>query len=166
MPTDLPRGLMSPLPVIEHQPCLFRLSLADALAGLGVSPDDLRRWHDRGWISFDGKMDEMLGEYDDPKVFEIQIVRDIVRSGLTDAQIEVLLAGLPKPFAFDPDRLVYSFRHGWVQVVPPAEAPSPAEIIDDHFDEWLVNFDEEALIGLRDKISEALRMCVEREQET
>lgn len=158
--SDLPPGLMRPQPTINHQPCLFRVTLAEALARLSVSADDLRRWHGRGWLSFDENMDEALDEFDDPKSFEIQIVRDVVRSGLSDVQIESLLAKLPKPFAFNPERLAFSFRHGWVYVKPPVEIPEPSEVIEEHLDEWMAQCDEETLEELREKVTNSLKTCV------
>ena len=161
IPTGLPHGLIRPRPHTDHQPCLFRVTLAEMLARLGVSPDDLRRWHGRGWLSFDENMNETLDEFDDPKTFEIQIVRDVVRSGLSDAQIEVLFSKLPTPFAFNPHTLAYSFCHGWVQVAPPEEIPEPSDVIEEHIDEWITNCDEATLEDLRDKIAEALKMCAD-----
>ena len=153
----LPRGLVRPQPVTNHQGCLFRISLADALFRLRVSPDDLGRWHEHGWLSFGEKMNEELDEFDDPKLFEIQIVRDIVRSGLADVQIENLLTKLPKPFAFDPDRLAFSFRHGWVCVAPPIAVPEPSEVIEQNLDNWIAECDEETLEGLRERVTDVLR---------
>lgn len=163
-PDGLPLGLVRPVPTItDQQPCLFRVSLPDALAKLGVSPDDLNRWHGQGWLSFDATMDEELDEFSDPKLWEIQVVRDIVRSGLTDAQIGVLFSKLPKPFAFNPDALVYSFRHGWVLVPPRVEIPEPSEVIEEHLDDWIADRDQGTLESLRDKISEALEQLEKEE---
>ena len=159
----LPLGLVRPRPINCQQGCLFRISLDDALVRLCVSPDECRRWHQRGWLSFDEKLTEKLDEFDDPKVFEIQIVRDIVRSGLADAQIECLLAKLPKPFAYNPERLAFSFTHGWVYVEPPAEISDPSEVIEEHLDEWMAQCDEHTLEDLRERVTDALKVCQERE---
>ena len=154
---DLPLGLVRPQPITNHQGCLFRISLADALFRLRVSPDDLGRWHERGWLSFGEELTEELDEFDDPRVLEIQVVRDIVRSGLTDVQIENLLAELPKPFAFDPTRLAFSFRYGWVCMEPPVEIPEPSDVIEQNIDGWIAKCDEETLEGLRARVTNALR---------
>jgi len=157
---------MRPQSTINHQPCLFRVTLAEMLARLGVSFGDLRRWHERGWLSFDENMNEPLDEFDDPRSFEIQIVRDIVRSGLSDVQIESLLAKLPKPYSFNPDRLAFSFRYGWVYVEPPTEIPEPSEVIEEHLDEWMAQCEEETLNDLRERVADALNRCVEKESKT
>jgi hypothetical protein len=163
---DMPPGLTRPSPITDHQTGLFRITLADVIARLGVSHDDLRRWHDSGWLSFNENLNEELDEFGDPRILEIQIVRDIVRSGLSDAQIEVLLLNLPKPFAFNPDRIAYSFRHGWIQVEPPVEIPEPSEVIEEHIDDWIVNCGAATLEDLRDKIEEALKLCEENGAES
>ncbi len=83
IPDNLPSWFARPVPKIMQETCLFRLSLSSALVRLHVSVDDLGRWHERGWISFDGRMDDEVDEFDDPKILEITVVRDIVRSGLS-----------------------------------------------------------------------------------
>jgi hypothetical protein len=163
---DMPPGLTRPSPITNCQPGLFRVTLADTIARLGVSPDDLRRWHDSRWLSFSEKLNEELDEFGDPRILEIQIVRDIVRSGLSDAQIEVLLSKLPKPFAFNPDTLAYSFRHGWVQVAPPIEIPEPSEVIEEHLDDWIAQSGEGTLEDILDKVTAALNALTEREAES
>ena len=90
-------------------------------------------------------------------------MRDIARSGLTDAQLETLFSELPRPFAFDPDVLAYSFRHGWVVVAPPVEIPEPSEVIDEHIDEWIADCDKETLERIRDQITETLKLRSENE---
>ena len=146
------------------------MSLPTALARIGVSVDDVRRWHGSGWLSFDEKLADELDEFDDPRVWEILIVRDVVRSCLTDAQIEVLFSKLPKPFAFYPDSLAYSFRHGWVCVIPPVEIPEPSEVepsevIEEYIDGWIDDCDLETLERLRDQITEALQARSESKSE-
>jgi len=147
--------------LLGDEPCLFRIGHSAAIARLGVSPNDLQRWHDRGWLSFGATVNEELNEFDDPKIFEIQIVRDIARSGLADAQIEVLLSKLPKPLAYNPDRLAYSFRHGWIEVESSVEIPEPSEVIEEHLADWIANCGAATLEDLRYKIEEALKLCEE-----
>ena len=100
------------------QGCLFALSpdrLAEVLADLRVSMDEFLRWRQNGWISFGL---EMRGKIEQYHVSELEIVRDTVRSGLSDSQLHVLLADLPRPLDVGPDRISYSFAYGWVVTVP------------------------------------------------
>jgi len=78
---------ISPSTGISKQLSLFTESLYELLARLQISLDELARWHDKGWVSFDASKLLRLAIINDPKSWELYFVRDIVRSGLTDAQI-------------------------------------------------------------------------------
>jgi hypothetical protein len=112
------------------QPQLFGESVEDVLASTHVSRDDLRRWKETGWISFD--VDELV-EVQMPLVWEIQFARNIARSGLSDAQINEFLLNLEKPFRFNPEFIAYHFAFGWVC----PERYDPDEVVGQHLDEWL-----------------------------
>lgn len=75
----------------------------------------------------------------------------------------MLIKQIPKPLGVDPDKVSYSFRHGWVITDP----PGPFEQIEEHLDEWLEHLVEageaEKLIELRDKIADALKDLSEQE---
>ena len=135
------------------QQSLFKTTLKDALVRLRISEDDLSRWNSKGWLSFDVSVDFKLNEYDDPLIFELTFVRDIVRSGLSDSQIEYILGQLPRPLAFNPDRIAYSFKYGWVETVP---AESSEAIIEEYIDSWLEELDTERLQELQERIYELL----------
>jgi len=81
---------------------------------------------------------------------------DVIRSGLTDAQIMLLFDHCPKPRSFDPDHTAFSFRCGLVQVIPPLVLDLPEVIIDDDLLEWFEQFEKEQLTTLRDQIAERL----------
>jgi hypothetical protein len=152
-PDDLPRWFKRPRPVEIFQLSLFQITLKDALVRLRISEDELSRWNSKGWVSFDGSVDSQLNEHDDPLIFQLIFVRDIVRSGLSDSQIEYILDQLPKPLAFNPDRIAYSFKYGWVETVP---AESPEDIIEEYIDSWLEEIDTERLQELQERIYELL----------
>lgn len=153
--SDLPRWFIRPSPTTCQQRSLFRYPLNVVLARLRISTDDLARWHSNGWLSFDGSDTMEVDDFEDPRVWELDIVREIVRSGLGDAQIELLMNQLPKPCAVDPERLAFSFRHGWVEAVL-SDEPDPGEIIDDHLDSWLEDCGRERLEELQARLGELL----------
>jgi hypothetical protein len=97
-----------------------------------------------------------LNEPDDPKILELHFVRDVVRSGLSDAQITQLFEQCPKPHSFDPERTAFSFRYGLVQAIPPAEPDEPEAVIEAHLDSWIEECDEARLKALHDQIVERL----------
>lgn len=150
---ELPRWFKRPRPVEIFQRSLFIITLKDALVRLRISEDELSRWNSKGWVSSDGSVDLQLNEYDDPLIFKLTFVRDIVRSGLSDSQIEYILDQLPKPLAFNPDRIAYSFKYGWVETVP---AELPEDIIEEYIDSWLEEIDAERLQELQERIYELL----------
>lgn len=148
-----------PKPASELQPTLFPEELPAVLARLRVSEDDLARWHEQRWVSFGPKRSEPLEPWD---VHQIQFVRDVVRSGLSDAQIERLFSDLPRPMTFDPDAVAFSFSLGWVLA---RSAPEPDEVVEAHLDVWLKGLveagDKDRLIELRSRIDELLAQVEE-----
>lgn len=152
----LPPWFVRPQPVDCGQSTLFPRSLPAALASLSVSPDELGLWHGKGWVSFDQHRSNPLEEWD---VHEIQFVRDVVRSGLTDAKIAVLFEQLPRPMNFHADAVAYSFSLGWVapRIEPAAD---PLDVVEEHLDTWIETLLEEGkrsrLEELRDRLVESL----------
>lgn len=128
--TDLPRYWSHPRP--DTAPTLFVDEPADAMAALAVTTDDLRKWRDRGWLSFDIDNVERI---DQPEYLEVRFIRSLVVSGLSHSQVEDLLRTLPRPFSFDPFRIAYHFEFGWVMASEPDEPPTPEEAIDTWLDE-------------------------------
>ncbi|MGI6418468.1 MAG: hypothetical protein ACOX1P_22700 [Thermoguttaceae bacterium] len=153
-----------PCPTRDRQRRLFGSDLHAVLVRLQISSDEVARWHAKGWLSFRDLEDSPIDEFRDPRVWELTIVRDIVRSGLADAQIECLLDNLPKPFAFDPDSLAFSFRHGWVEVVL-RRFRDPDDVVEEHLDSWLDDCDEDRLRELKERIEELLEQSEEDAQE-
>jgi hypothetical protein len=125
------------------------------LAQLAVSEDDLARWHEKGWVSFGPQPDFEVDIFDGPHLRELSFVRDISRSGLSDAQLGQLFSLLPKPFTFDPTRITFSFMYGWVQT-----KPAPRYEIENEIDSWLEDLaqsgDRERLQEIECRIKELL----------
>jgi hypothetical protein len=148
---SLPESWRRPHP--ETQPHLFGEPIDDVLASTHVSRDNLRRWKESGWISFD--VDE-LDELQVPLVWEIEFVRNVAQSGLSDAQINEFLLNLEKPYRFNPDFVAYHFIFGWVS----PERHAPDDVVDQHLDEWLdslaENEDFNRLEQLQDRVASLL----------
>jgi hypothetical protein len=157
MTKDLPEWFVYPRHLEGWQESLFKKDLTDVLVRLGVSHDDLNRWHDKGWVSFDSSPGLDIDDFDGPHIREVAFVRDVVRSGLSDAQIEHLLSLLPKPFTFNPSRVSFSFMYGWVESVP---GKSSDDVIEEHLESWLEDLaqsgDTERLRELSGRIEELL----------
>jgi hypothetical protein len=82
------------------------------LPGCDLNIDDVRVWHKKGWLSYD-----VEAEINTHSVYydEANFVRDLVQSGLPDDQITLLLSRLERPYAYNRDRIAYSFKYGWVE---------------------------------------------------
>lgn len=139
---------------------LFTQSTEEVLADLQVSKDDVRLWREKEWISFDVDSHAKL---DEPLIWEIEFVRNIARSGLSDAQINHLLRNLPKPYRSNPSRMAYHLVYGWV--LP--EKEDPFDVIDENLDDWLINqADAEnysRLTKVAERIAELLEVNTEDE---
>jgi len=159
--TQLPKWFIRPRPDNEpRQKFLFEVSLKDILARMKVSADDISKWHAHGWISITVSEDIFVNEFDDPCVFEIEFVRDIVRSGLSDAQIRYILEILPKPFVFDPRKIAFSFKYGWVEV---SHSEDPSFDFDKELELELEENGPERLKELLCRITELLQDYEEEE---
>ena len=132
----------------------LRAALGQALR----DADEARRWFDRGLLSFDpSTVAEEFVTSRDGRGLELGFIRDLLRSGLGDVQIERLLASLARPFAYDPLAIAWSFRCGWVQGVGPDD---PDTVIEDHLTEYLEGLadadDYLELESIRDRIDALL----------
>jgi len=129
---NLPRCWTRPRQRYRRQACLFAEPRNVGLASLFVSEDEIRRWHEAGWISEQAVTGELLHDY---LVEEIEFIRDITRSGLSDGQISSLLRALGHgEFSYNGNEVAYSFRHGWVQIAEP-ERPDFIEFISECADD-------------------------------
>lgn len=128
------------VPNRDMQLTLFLISAEEALADATVSRDDVERWCAAGWLS--PKLLTASG-YDQPDLFELAFVRDLARSGLSDAQIGRLLSQLPQPYSYDSTRVAYSFHYGWVELPLFYSEKEVKGMIDDFLEEWVVETAEQ-----------------------
>ena len=156
---ELPPWFIRAWPSHNFQGSLFTVSLESVLAHTKVSPDEINRWHANRWISF-AFVPMELNDHDDPKILELHFVRDVVRSGLTDAQITEFFDQCPEPHSFDPTRTAFSFRYGLVQVAPAEEPDEPATVIEANLDDWIQECDEDRLTKLHVQIAERIKMLI------
>jgi hypothetical protein len=153
---QLPDWFGRPQPSWPGQSTLFAQPLGVVLAKFQVSLDELHRWNEAGWISLgtDTAFDlEPWHEY------EIEFVRDIVRSGLPDAAISHLFGLLPRPMSFDPRLTAYSFTFGWVSVIP---HPDPSEVIEEGLDSWIIGLVDSGEVEELERIETVVAGAIKR----
>ena len=138
---------------VGSQLSLFPRGRDETLARVRVSLDDMTRWQQVGWLSYDAAALQTL---EDDQIAEMVFIRDIARSGLPDTLITEMLGELERPYAYPPGTTAYSFAHGWVEIV----LPDVDEMIDQHLENWvqakMVEGDEERLSAVSESIMFAL----------
>ncbi len=145
------------MPRPELQDMLFDIERSSALAYAEITEDEAARWHANGWLSEDVMSRARLNH---PQLCELVFVRDLVRSGLDQARIERMLTHLRKPYAYDPGRIAFSFRYGWVQAPEDSEEIDEDEAfdyVDNNLTNWLSRFDDDGLWELIHEIQDMLQ---------
>lgn len=134
------------------QRTLFPEARDGFLARIRLSLDELERWQERGWLSFDARS---MTELDEPETTEILFVRNLAHSGLPDAIINTMLETLPKPYSYDPLATAFNFIHGWV-ALPPFDEEDVDRFMDDYLEEWTKAKLESGDMELLDKVYRAV----------
>ncbi|MBZ2178821.1 MAG: hypothetical protein K7J47_14045 [Acidobacteria bacterium] len=138
-----------------HQRRLFTLSLGqdELTATFVVSLDEMTAWHSKQWLSFDPSL---MTEFHEEHKLEVDFIKGVARSGLSDAYITRLLsAGLEKPYCYDPRHTAFSFaRYRWVGV--PLPHWDPSVVVDEYVDDLARSESWEELKDLQQRISLAL----------
>jgi hypothetical protein len=133
---ELDGGWMRPIP--ERQTDLFPQPLDEVLRLAGLTRDDLRAWHQKGWLSFEESQVEKL---DTPHFYEMILIRNLVWSLEDESLVNKFLRGLDRPYRYDPARTAFNFAYGWVQTPdrPDAEADQmdKCDFIEKHLDLWI-----------------------------
>lgn len=108
---------------------LFPDELDNVLARARVSLEDMAQWQELGWISYDVSTRQTLEGHE---IAEMVFVRNLARSGLSNAFVSELLGELAKPYAYPPLTTAYSFAVGWVEAV----IPDMDSLIENHLEGW------------------------------
>jgi hypothetical protein len=140
----------------SHSRCLCQGSLFPSIpeqfvTEMYVSADEMGSWHRRGWLSFDPPA---IAEYDDKERVEVQFIKGLARSGLSDLMIDRIVSGLAKPYCYDPSTTFYSFvENRWISLPPEADQ---ADVTIEYLGELIETQDWNSLRQLQGKISRAL----------
>ncbi|MBN2561150.1 MAG: hypothetical protein JXQ75_09490 [Phycisphaerae bacterium] len=132
-----------------HKRTLFPVTLEKFEVETQVSADEMRRWHQAGWLSFDPTD---LTQIDWGEDAEVRFIRALARSGLGDKWINDLLATLEKPYCYDPATTFYSFTNRiWITL-----PVKPEFSFDEEIAALAESEDWESLQEIRDRIDELL----------
>lgn len=149
----LPRGLNRPIGGKCRQLLFFDAAIGSVAATLRVSLDDMKRWHELRWLSFNPATEALI---DHEQIEEIRFLRNVVRSGLPDAYLSALLKSLPKPVFQGYNYLAYSFKYGWVVAEPVYLVDVDEAGLEAAVEELFENEDMDALVELRQMVDSAI----------
>ncbi|GAI21726.1 unnamed protein product [marine sediment metagenome] len=144
-----------------HQKTLFPIEdIAAFETETAVSADEMKRWHDKEWLSFNPSA---LDEFDEQQRIEVEFVKGLVRSGLSDEWIGKLLSKLEKPYCYDPKDTFYSFADQSWKTMP--RIPEPEEVVEESLDSYLEGLadaeERERLLEIRETIDDLLEKHAE-----
>ena len=128
-----------------HQPTLFPMPLERFETESQVSADEMRRWHQAGWLSFDPAN---MTQVDWGEDTEVRFIRALARSGMNDEWITIVLAPLSRPFCYEPATTFFSFAtRSWISL-----PTKPDSSIEDKITALADAEDWESLRDIRDMI--------------
>ncbi len=133
----------------SQTPTLFPVGLERFVVEMRVSADEMLRWQQMGWLSFNPyEMDA----FDWGEGVEVQFVKGLARSGMSDDRISDVLASLSRPYRYYLSTTFFSFAENcWVML--PAK---PELSMDDEIETLIRNQDWEALREIQSRIEDAL----------
>jgi hypothetical protein len=95
------------------QRTLFTWPRERVLAEGCVTAEEAALWYGRGWLSFDVRS---YPEVNAPERLELLFVARMMALCKSEHALDALLATLPPPFWYDPERVVYSLAYGWIEL--------------------------------------------------
>ena len=158
-PSTRAKGEVWMSPARMLQPTFFdeKQAAQDVFAYYGVSLDEIDRWHERKWLSFDSKIKHVSSL----EFHELLFIRSLVHFGLTDAMITTMLSYLEKPYQYSPFDHAFCFAYGWVGAAPDLTENIFWQLIENHFETFVRhkanNGEEPTLYRMRRLIDAAIR---------
>lgn len=154
---QLPEWFQRPRPTMSLQTSLFPPRLEEELVAVHVSADDVERWRSKGWLSFGLDVGD---DFRESHIHELVFVRDVVRSGLSDAAIAALFAQLERPMNFNPHEVAYSFALGWVTPTYLFE-PDANALVEEHVEGWINALADDGDLERLEKIQQQVARRIE-----
>ena len=146
--------------VAVAQQLLFPCSARAACDEIGLSWQAALRLQEEGWLSFSLETDQL----DEAQDAELRFLATLLLAGCDQKMLCLLLAALPRPFAYDIKRLYFDWsRRCWRLLPDPSSHPEAV------FTDWLESLvqggDQASLSGLvelaQDALSRVRSSCAE-----
>jgi hypothetical protein len=141
------------------QQLLFPSSPRSVCDELGLSWQAILRLHEEGWLSFAA---ETTAQLDEAQEAELRFIGTLVLAGCDRNMLGLLLAGLPRPYAYDLNRLYFDWgtRH-WRLLPDPRSNPEAA--FTDWVDLLVQTNDSASLVGIVELAEDALAQVKARQ---
>lgn len=138
--------------VAAAQQLLFPSSPRSVCDEIGLSWQAALRLHEEGWLSFPV---EHTAELDEAQEAELRFVSALVMAGCDRNMLGVLLAGLPRPYAYAIDRLYFDWTTRRWRLLPDARL-HPEAAFTDWLDLLVQTRDGASLAGIVELAQDAL----------
>ena len=133
-------------------PSLFPMTIDTLEVESRISYDEMVRWFDEGWLSFDPRV---VQTFEEPHLGELRFLGSLLRAGLGTPWVRHILCNLTRPYRYHPDRMLYSFaRNAWYEL--PRE-PANKDLVRDAIQRCVDAGDVELLEEVRDEINAVLK---------
>jgi hypothetical protein len=136
------------------QQLLFPCGPRDVCEELGLNWWAALKLHEDDWLSFSP---ETMASLDEAQEAELRFVGSLVVAGCDRNMLCVLLAGLPKPYAYDLQRLYFDWNSRQWRVLPDPRAHPEAAFTD-----WLEVLVQQGDVGSLSGIGELARDALAR----
>jgi hypothetical protein len=141
------------------QQLLFPSSPRSLCDEMGLGWQTALRLHEEGWLSFPV---ETTTQLDEAQEAELRFLAVLVLAGCDRNMLGLLLAGLPRPYAYDLNRLYFDWRARHWRLLPDPRL-NPEAAFTDWVDLLVQTGDVPSLVGIVELAQDALAQVKARE---
>ena len=138
--------------VSAAQQLLFPLSPSSVCDELGLTWHSALRLQEDGWLSFSV---ETTNPLDEAQEAELRFVGSLALAGCDRKMLGLLLAGLPRPYAYDPHRVYFDWASRQWRMIPDPRS-NPESTFTDWVDRLVQTHDRASLVGIVELAQDAL----------
>jgi len=139
LPKVLPEPDEGPVFTEAEQQLLFPATARSVCDEIGLNWWAAIKLYEDGWLSFLPETDEKL---DETQESELRFVGALVVAGCDRGMLSALLAGLPKPYAFPPNKLYFNWVARQWRILP-----DPVTNPEASFSDWVESLVEKGDLG-------------------
>jgi len=138
--------------IAPGQQLLFPPSPRSLCDEIGLHWQSAARLQEEGWLSFSI---ENTPQLDEAQEAELRFVGTLVLAACDRNMLRLLLAGLPRPYAYDPNRIFFDWRTRRWRMLPDPRS-NPEATFTDWVETLRQNRDAASLVGIIELAQDAL----------